>query len=241
MEKLVQNIKEKKNVNSRDDAIKSSISKSVNNSIKKSNQPLVQDRMQQHFEATDDSHLEGRQRRPMTGPFMNDKESRLSSQGLAWPNSQDCPSHETWVNIAATYIRFFFESVFVTKCHFFFESKKKIFFHFFYSKKNENFFIFFDSKKIVAFAFHFLSDFSRQSKSKISFFRSWKFWVEKIFSFAFHFLWDLRSEIFSFAFHFLEDFLFYLFIDLACLKFASKVKIEKNQISEIQIQLIFST
>ena len=96
MEKLVQNIKEKKNVNSGDDAIKSSISKSVNNSIKKSNQPLVQDRMQQHFEATDDSHLEGRQRRPMTGPFMSDKESRLSSQGLAWPNSQDCPSHETW-------------------------------------------------------------------------------------------------------------------------------------------------
>ena len=91
-------------------------------------------------------------------------------RGGTWSIPSRMLYHQTGVNIGATYIAFFFEWVFVTKCHFFWVKKKFFFFIFFYSKKNENFFIFFDSKKIVAFAFHFLSDFSRQSKSKISFF-----------------------------------------------------------------------
>ena len=122
------------------------------------------------------------------------------------------------VNIAATYIRHFFESVFVTKCHFFFESKKKIFFHFFFFKKKwkkffffwvkkkKFFFIFFYSKKKWKF-FHFLiqkkslhllftfSQIFLASRNRRSpFFRSWKFWVEKIFSFAFHFLSDFSRQ-----------------------------------------------
>ena len=141
------------------------------------------------------------------------------------------------VNIAATYIRNFFESVFVTKCHFFLSQKKKIFFIFFWLKKKWKFFHFFDSKKSLHLLFTFSQIFLASRNRRSPFFRSWKFWVEKIFSFAFHFLWDLRSEIFSFAFHFLEDFLFYLFIDLACLKFASKVKIEKIRFLRFKFNL----
>ena len=56
-------------------------------------------------------------------------------------------SFKTRVNIAATYIRFFFESVFVTKCHFFFESKKKFFFSFFLTQKKMKIFSFFFIQK----------------------------------------------------------------------------------------------
>ena len=117
------------------------------------------------------------------------------------------------------------------KNFFFLSQKKKNFFHFFLLKKNENFFIFFDSKKIVAFAFHFLSDFSRQSKSKISFFPFVKILSRKNLLICF----SLSLRFFSSEK--IEDFLFYLFIDLACLKFASKVKIEKIRFLRFKFNL----
>ena len=146
------------------------------------------------------------------------------------------------VNIAATYIRFFFESVFVTKCHFFFwVKKKKFFFIFFYSKKNENFFIFFYSKKIVAFAFHFLSDFSRQSKSKISFFPFVKILSRKNLLICFSL--SLRSKIWDLliCFSLSRRFPFLPLHWSSLPKICIESQNRKNQISEIQIQLIFST
>ena len=108
---------------------------------------------------------------------------------------------------------------------------KKFFFHFFWLKKKWKFFHFFWFKKIVAFAFHFLSDFSRQSKSKISFFPFVKILSRKNLLICF----SLSLRFFSSEK--IEDFLFYLFIDLACLKFASKVKIEKIRFLRFKFNL----
>ena len=142
-----------------------------------------------------------------------------------------------WVKKKNFFSFFFFQKK-MKKNFFFFESKKKNFFSFFFTQKKMKIFSFFlIQKKSLHLLFTFSQIFLASRNRRSPFFRSWKFWVEKIFSFAFHFLWDLRSEIFSFAFHFLEDFLFYLFIDLACLKFASKVKIEKIRFLRFKFNL----
>ena len=82
--------------------------------------------------------------------------------------------------------------------------------------------------------FTFSQIFLASRNRRFPFFRSWKFWVEKIFSFAFHFLWDFsrqkKSKISFLPLHWSS-------LPKICIESQNR----KNQISEIQIQLIFST